>query len=124
MLIWPEHPGLKRGLRTIKGVGPQIEEHLTRRGYRTLGDLLFLMPNRYQDRREAVPIASLAEGEEALVAGEITASKEGQFRKSYQKYFELTVEDDSGHIYAIWFRFPAHLRATVKKAERSCFSVR
>jgi ATP-dependent DNA helicase RecG len=48
-----------------------VAERLGKLGIRTVQDLLFHLPNRYQDRTRLVPLTSLRPGDEALVEGEI-----------------------------------------------------
>ncbi len=56
----------------LKRVGSRITERLDRLGIRTVQDLLFHLPLRYQDRTRLVPIAEVNIGEDALIEGEIT----------------------------------------------------
>lgn len=55
----------------LKRVGPRVAERLGKLGVRTVQDLLFHLPHRYQDRTRLVRIAELRPGDEALVEGEI-----------------------------------------------------
>lgn len=101
----------------VKGVGPQIEQALAERGFHTLGDLLGLMPTRYQDRRTIVPIAELAPDREALIKGTVRTVREGRYPKSSRRYFEITLADRTGSIPVLWFLLPAHLRTTIKQGQ-------
>ena len=114
MLPLPEHPVLHLGLRSLKGVGPQIESALNKRGIQTVGDLLFLMPSRYQDRRQVVRVSSLVEGQEALVMGTIRSSRHGRFPNHGRRYYQIEMEDDTDLIRGLWFAMPAHLRHTLR----------
>ncbi len=50
-------------LRFLRGVGPQRAEKLAQAGLETVGDLLFNLPHRYEDRRRVVaPSAVVAPG--------------------------------------------------------------
>ena len=110
-------PHLQRGLKAVKGVGPRIEKAFLKRNLSTVGDLLSLMPVRYQDRRTTVPIGHLVADQECLIAGPIVDVREGRFSKTGRRYFQVIVEDDTGRIAAIWFTFPAHLRQTMTKGK-------
>jgi ATP-dependent DNA helicase RecG len=44
---------------TLKGIGPAAAKKLERLGLRTVQDLLFHLPFRYQDRTRVVPIGTL-----------------------------------------------------------------
>jgi ATP-dependent DNA helicase RecG len=60
---------------SLAGVGPQILQRLGRLGVETIGDLLCLVPLRYEDRTEARPLGTLRPGEKVLVEGEIALSE-------------------------------------------------
>ena len=54
----------------LKGVGARVAEKLARLHIRTVQDVLFHLPSRYQDRTRIVPIGALQSGQFAVVAGE------------------------------------------------------
>ncbi len=58
-------------LTVLSGVGPAIEEKLARMDLHRVGDLLLLLPNRYEDRTSLVKIGSLQAGDRCLVSGEV-----------------------------------------------------
>ena len=112
MLPLPDHPALSQSVRSVNGVGPQVENALSDKGITAVADLWTLMPLRYQDRRKIVPIADLTPGQDVLTAGRVAAVKEGRFPTG-RRYFELTLDDGGGRLPALWFRFPTHLRRSL-----------
>ena len=62
---------------TLRGVGPKVADKLSRLRLRSVQDLLFHLPLRYQDRTRVVPIGSLQRGLEALVVGTIELTDAG-----------------------------------------------
>lgn len=115
MIPLPRHPKFDEPLKSVKGVGPQIEKTLHEKGIRTIPDLLHLMPLHYQDRRSSMLIKDLVENMDAMVKGVVTDARQGRFPRSGKKYFQITIEDESGAINALWFSAPSHMRQTVKK---------
>ena len=55
----------------LKGVGPRVAGRLERLGLRTVQDVLFHLPLRYEDRTRVVPMGSLRPGDQAVVQGEV-----------------------------------------------------
>ncbi len=51
---------LQRPLEGIRGIGPRLSERLAKKGLRTILDLLFFLPIRYEDRRGLLSIRELA----------------------------------------------------------------
>ena len=58
-------------LQFLKGVGPKRAADFEHAGLRTIEDLLYRFPLRYEDRSRLQPIASLKAGQTASVAGRI-----------------------------------------------------
>jgi len=50
---------------------PSIAERVGRIGIRSIQDVLFHLPLRYQDRTRVVPIGGLRAGDQAVIEGEI-----------------------------------------------------
>jgi ATP-dependent DNA helicase RecG len=60
---------------SLTGVGPKVAERLAKLGIRRIGDLLCLLPQRYEDRTTLKPIGGLAVGETALIEGVVELSE-------------------------------------------------
>jgi ATP-dependent DNA helicase RecG len=74
-------------------------------GVRTVRDLLFHLPHRYDDFSRIKPIAELVPGEEVTVIGDVWTCKEvtlGQMRKAT----EAVINDGSGALRVVWFNQP------------------
>ncbi|HXD84460.1 MAG TPA: ATP-dependent DNA helicase RecG, partial [Rudaea sp.] len=79
-------------LTTLTGVGPALAKTLERLGLRTLQDLWFHLPLRYEDRTRITPIRELQSGAAAQVEGRVEAIEKG-FR--YRPQLRVAIGDDS-----------------------------
>lgn len=105
-------------LRSVKGVGPALEKALGEAGLSTVGDLLWLVPTRYEDRSNPTPIASLGYGAGMVtVCGRVVALQERQARVRRLRLTEGVVSDDSGSIAVVWFNQP-YLRTSLRAGMR------
>jgi ATP-dependent DNA helicase RecG len=93
---------LETGIQYIKGIGPKLAAILEKREIRTVEDLLYLLPLRYEDRRQLAPIASLCPGGSAVFAGTVL-SADATKAKNGRNVFEVLLQDDSGTIACKWF---------------------
>jgi len=95
---------LAAGIQHIKGVGPKLVEALQRIGISTAEDGLYLLPHRYEDRRELRSVASLRPGHtevfEAIVISATTSSTRGG-----RKQYEVVAGDETGTVIFRWFNF-------------------
>ncbi|MBI3956562.1 MAG: ATP-dependent DNA helicase RecG [Candidatus Kerfeldbacteria bacterium] len=93
-------------ITTLHGVGTVLAKKLERLGIRTVADLLWHIPFRYEDFRTLSRIVDVKVGQTVTVAGtvEFIAS-----RRSFRRRMSLTealVRDDSGTIKVVWFNQP------------------
>lgn len=102
-------PLLASSLAALSGVGPVTAKRLAARGIKTWGDGLFFLPARYQDRRTPTPVQALEEGRLAVVRGRVAS---GGLLGKKGKVYRLTLEDATGRLSCLWFRFKrAHLES-------------
>ena len=92
---------LSTPVQYVKGVGPRVAEVLAGRGIRTVGDLLYYLPFRYEDRLNPRGISELRPGEMATVIGEVRNS--GLFRTRRMPIFQLTVGQGRARLRCLWF---------------------
>ncbi|HZI95238.1 MAG TPA: ATP-dependent DNA helicase RecG [Patescibacteria group bacterium] len=105
---------LETPLQFVKGVGPRKAETLAEKGHRTVEDLLFHLPFRYEDRSRFAAIASLLPGTRATITGTILSSVLKRTRKRGFTIFEAVVDDGTGGILLVWFNQP-YLRDILKQ---------
>lgn len=84
-------------------LNPLQRRALERLNLSTVRDLLFYFPTRYGQNLPVKSIGELAAGETVTVYGEVVGSK---ISKAWQKKMplgEITIEDPTGKIKAVWF---------------------
>lgn len=93
---------LQTPLQVIKGVGPKLSDLLAKRGLKNVEDALYLLPHRYEDRREVRAIALLRPGLTEVFSGRVL-SADMTATKGGRRFFEVIVGDDTGSVTLKWF---------------------
>ncbi len=100
MLRWDEPVSF------IKGATPSVRQAWEALGINTIGDLLLTIPRRYDDYSKITSIREAQSGDTVTVKGKVLKSaKLPSFRKRIQ-IFRVTIEDETGRIYANFFNQP------------------
>ena len=119
----------------LKEVGwklnPRLISVLNRRGIHKVGDVLFLLPRVYEDRRKIETIARLRPGERGVTVGVIQSAGEVPFRAG-KKIFRAVIGDASGTVSISFFqsgpwmkqRFPVGKRIVLSGELRASYSGR
>ncbi|MDO8524524.1 MAG: ATP-dependent DNA helicase RecG [bacterium] len=121
---------LETPVLNLMGVGPFVAKKLNRLGIKTLGDLIYHLPFRYEDFSNITPIAklkpastkasrSVSKSQAVLgfskkpILNEISCIrglvKDIESTRAWKKQMEITtaiVEDSTGTIRAVWFNQP------------------
>ncbi len=101
----------------VKGVGPKIGLILARKGIKTVEDLLYFLPRKYEDRRFIKPIAKTEEGKKETIIGDVVRAEIRPYQR--RRVFEVLLRDDSGTLTAKWFKGNfTYLRNTFKQGLR------
>ncbi len=102
---WSRPESLQQSLETLAAVGPSLARKLVPLGLRTVGDLLFRRPRRYERAADEVAISQLWGAEEVAIAGVV---RDVRLRRPRRRLTILTarVADASGTIAANWFNQP------------------
>jgi len=95
--------------------GAALRSSLARLGVEQPGDVLFVLPLRYEDRTHVVPIGALVEGMHAVVEGEILLA-DVVFRRRRQLLVRLA--DGSGTLTLRFFYFSNAQRAAMSRGAR------
>jgi ATP-dependent DNA helicase RecG len=106
-------------LSVLNGVGPALAKTLTRLDLHRVGDLLFLLPLRYEDRTTLHHIGSVRPGMRCLVSGEVLLA-ETVFRG--RRSLLVRIGDGSGQMTLRFFYFTRQQQAQFAAGARiSCF---
>jgi ATP-dependent DNA helicase RecG len=92
---------LSTPVQYVKGIGPRLSEILAAKGLNTVGDLLYYLPFRYEDRLNPRGVAELRPGEMATVIAEVRNS--GLFRTSKMPLFQMVAGQGRAKLKCIWF---------------------
>jgi ATP-dependent DNA helicase RecG len=111
---------LKTPIEEIPRVGPAYQRRLQRLNIKTVGQLIFHFPHRYEDFSNLVPIAQTEEGGPYSAQGEITDIRVFRIRGG-RMLTQATIEDETGKIKALWFNQP-YLVNTLKKGTFVCLA--
>lgn len=87
-------------------VGTAVGARLQRLGIRTLRDLLWFFPVRYEDFRAVVPVATLAEGATVTIRARIEAIAARRARRVRLFITEAIAADETGRVRVVWFGQP------------------
>ena len=111
---------LRQNVQYVKGVGPNKAKLLHNIGVNTLEDLITYFPRTYEDRSKPKEIASLVDGEEALIEVMATSNmSEIRIGKS-RTILKLIVRDESGACVITWFN-QKYLKGKFKVGEKYKF---
>jgi ATP-dependent DNA helicase RecG len=86
----------------LKGVGARVAERLERLRIRTVQDVLFHLPSRYEDRTRVVPVGGLRPGQFAVVAGEVDLA---EVRFGRRRTLLVRISDGTGALLLRFFHF-------------------
>ncbi|MDP1545869.1 MAG: ATP-dependent DNA helicase RecG [Anaerolineales bacterium] len=93
-------------LTVLQGVGPKIAETLEKLGMKTLGDMLYNFPRRYEDYSLLKPIQSLMYGDIVTVLGTIQSIHNRPIRGGKSSLIEVIISDGTGALRVSFFNQP------------------
>jgi len=100
----------KYTLNMLIGDLPRIDEKYLKKfnklGLKTVRDLIYHFPNRYEDFSKIVPIEELKLNEVATIQGEILKIENIRTFKRRMTITEAIIKDNTGSVKAVWFNQP------------------
>ena len=104
-------------LQYVKGVGPKRAEMLERSGFKTVEDLLYHLPFRYEDRRKIVRIRDVRPGDDATLVGRISAVRDIPMRRRRRgSMLQAVFSDESGKLGLVWFHQAGFFKKKLEEA--------
>lgn len=95
----------------LKGVGPKLADSLERCGIKSVQDLLFHLPFRYEDRTHITPLGSARVSTHVMIQGKITYADITQGRR---RSLLCQLADETGHITLRFFHFTQQQRVALR----------
>lgn len=96
-------------LRFFKGIGPKRAAQLERLGLKTVEDLLYHLPFRYEDRRQIKKIQQAVIGQEESFAGKLVSLEKKFIPRKRRQILLATLADESGSLGLVWYHAPPYL---------------
>jgi ATP-dependent DNA helicase RecG len=97
---------LTRPVTALRSVGARSAAKLERLGIRTVRQLLWHLPSRYEDFSQSVPIDAIEPGTVQSIQGHVIAIATRNIWPRRMSITTATVQDDSGAVRAVWFNQP------------------
>jgi len=107
---------LETEVQYVKGVGTKLAQVLSKLNIYTLGDLLFHLPRRYEDRRHFRKIAHARAGDAVTVSGKLVTVDNVKVRNL--TLTKAYLDDGSGVLELVWYNQP-YMKDTLTKLRNS-----
>jgi len=98
-------------------VPPRLVEALQRKGLHRVGDLLFLLPRLYEDRRRLQTLRELRPGERGVAVGTVRMARDLMIRPG-KRGFQAVLADETGSIALTWFQTGPWMKGRVPVGKR------
>jgi len=108
-------------VQELPRIGPQYQKKLKKLGIKTVRDLLFHFPHRYEDFSEIIPISNIRLKEQICIQGKILEIENNRTWKRRMILTQALIQDQSGAIKVIWFNQP-YLVNALKSGDFVCLA--
>src|SRR5215475_8649905 len=109
---------LQTPLRFLKGVGPKRAEEIEKFGLKSIEDLLYHLPFRYEDRRQIKKISDATIGRDETFIGHLRALQKKYNPRRRAQLLVANLADDSGSLGLLWYRAPVYLTNSLAQGQR------
>src|SRR5437867_4401713 len=97
-------------LAALPGIGPRRSKQLAEAGLRTVEDLFFHLPFRYEDRRRRARAADMISGDRATLRARVLSSRLLRTRRRGFTIVEASLDDGTDTLRAVWYNQPYLMR--------------
>ena len=97
---------LSTSIEKIPRIGLVYQKRLRKMGIKTVRDLLFHFPHRYDDFSNILPISQLKLNQTCSIQGKILKIENTRTWKKRMILTQAIVEDDTGATKVVWFNQP------------------
>jgi len=108
-------------LESVKSVPPKLRLSLEKLGIKTVRDLLWHFPARYEDYSRITKIGDLNPGDMVTIRGEVRRITLRRAWKSWMQIVEVLVTDETGGITMVWFNQP-FITKTLQEGAKANFA--
>ena len=108
---------LQTPVRFLKGVGPKRAAQLEGFGLKTVEDLLYHLPFRYEDRRQIKKVREATVGKDETFVGQLIALQSKYIPRRRSQILLATLKDDTGNLALVWYRAPSYLIKGLSKGQ-------
>ena len=112
--------GLDSSIEVLQGVGPKQAGRLARLGIRSIRDLLYFFPRRYDDYSQLKTINRLQYGEDVTIIAQVRVVSTRKTRRG-KPLFKAVLSDGTGSVEATWFNQP-YLGDRIKRGRQVVIS--
>lgn len=112
---------LETKIEDVPKIGPSYQKKLKKLGIKSIRDLLYYFPARYNDFSNIIPIRQVKNGTLACVQGRITDIGTTKTFRKWMDITEATIEDETGSIRALWFNQP-YISNSLKEDDFVCLA--
>jgi len=112
---------LSSELYEVRSLGPRFIMKFSHLGVKTVKDLLWHFPSRYEDWTENSKIIDLHLGDSKTVSGTIQEIGSKRAWKRHTVIVEAIISDDTGSMRAVWFNQP-YVKDKLKEGGSASFS--
>lgn len=112
---------LDSSVSSLKGVGPVVKKALDRLHIKTVHDLLWHVPRRFEDYSTITKMRDIRPGNVAVIASIEAINVRRSQKQKRLTITEAVITDGTGTIKAVWFNQP-YLSTTLKKDTKYLFA--